>query len=188
MRAKERADDDGGGGLEALSSPSSLSTSLSCASGGDDNDGIVRVPSSSHGGHCRSEEEGEEEERVARWFADFPNQASSSFDNRDYDRDNNDNDHEGRHYHRHHYGDGRINGHWHSLRQMVAAGMGLGVLPGEWYGPTKACRVLSELNGVHCRERMGLYAKAGMIGKRERRRREGEGEGGGGEVGRGLRE
>ena len=125
--------------------------------------------------HRRSkeEEEREEEERVARWFADFPNHASSSsFDDHDHDHD----DDEGRYYRHHCYGDGGIDGHWYSLHQMVAAGIGLGVLPGEWYGPTTACRVLCELNGVHCRERMGSYyyaKEAGMIGRR-RRRREGE--------------
>ncbi|KAL3798493.1 hypothetical protein ACHAWO_011168 [Cyclotella atomus] len=89
-----------------------------------------------------------EEVRIATWFADFPNPDLSN----DYRNDLNDDP-------------GLIttstekkqskvelvdNHHWYSLHQMVAAGLGLGVLPGEWYGPTTACHVLRELNELHC--------------------------------------
>ncbi|KAL7452909.1 hypothetical protein ACHAWC_004611 [Mediolabrus comicus] len=81
-----------------------------------------------------------EVERIARWFADFPGR---SVFNENMEEDDN----------REEYGKGGINNHWYSLHQMVAAGLGLGVLPGEWYGPTTACHVLRELNEIHCEKR-----------------------------------
>jgi cysteine protease ATG4 len=79
-----------------------------------------------------------EVERIARWFADFPGKVNLV--------DSDDDSFE-------EHGKGGINNHWYSLHQMVAAGLGLGVLPGEWYGPTTACHVLRELNEIHCEKR-----------------------------------
>lgn len=82
-----------------------------------------------------------EVERIARWFADFPGNVDFN-ENPDAE-----------------YGKGGINNHWYSLHQMVASGLGLGVLPGEWYGPTTACHVLRELNEIHCEKREELAKK-----------------------------
>lgn len=104
-----------------------------------------------------------EVQRIATWFADFPNQADLDL-GEDAQKSPFDEDDE--------FGRGGLTGHWYSLHQMVAAGLGLGVLPGEWYGPTTACHVLRELNEMHCRsrERTGKRRK-----KREgTERREGE--------------
>ncbi len=87
-----------------------------------------------------------EVERIARWFADFPGHID--FDVNAGDEDCSEE-----------YGNGGINNHWYSLHQMVAAGLGLGVLPGEWYGPTTACHVLRELNEIHCEKRKELAKK-----------------------------
>ncbi|KAL7500848.1 hypothetical protein ACHAWT_008765 [Skeletonema menzelii] len=87
-----------------------------------------------------------EVERIARWFADFPGHVD--FDVNAGDEDCSEE-----------YGKGGINNHWYSLHQMVAAGLGLGVLPGEWYGPTTACHVLRELNEIHCERREELAKK-----------------------------
>ena len=87
-----------------------------------------------------------EVERIARWFADFPGHID--FDVNAGDEDCSEE-----------YGKGGINNHWYSLHQMVAAGLGLGVLPGEWYGPTTACHVLRELNEIHCDKREELAKK-----------------------------
>ena len=141
-----------------------------------------------------------EVERIANWFADFPNHADhgmnlGSMNGVDDDDDrvstnNNDaneateereaatisdsktsennnphdtNDHnaakEGMISDTESYGKGGLSYHWYSLHQMVAAGLGLGVLPGEWYGPTTACHVLRELNEMHCEKREQLLAK-----------------------------
>jgi cysteine protease ATG4 len=87
-----------------------------------------------------------EVERIARWFADFPGHV-------DFNENPGDDDC------LEEYGKGGINNHWYSLHQMVAAGLGLGVLPGEWYGPTTACHVLRELNEIHCDKREQLAKK-----------------------------
>ncbi|KAK1744206.1 cysteine protease ATG4 [Skeletonema marinoi] len=87
-----------------------------------------------------------EVERIARWFADFPGHI-------DINENPGDDDYSEE------YGKGGINNHWYSLHQMVAAGLGLGVLPGEWYGPTTACHVLRELNEIHCEMREELAKK-----------------------------
>ncbi|KAL9187411.1 hypothetical protein ACHAXT_001514 [Thalassiosira profunda] len=79
-----------------------------------------------------------EAERIAAWFADFPNHP-------DLRRELDDAIDE--------FGKGGLDRHWYSLHQMVAAGLGLGVLPGEWYGPQIACHVLRELNEMHCERR-----------------------------------
>lgn len=87
-----------------------------------------------------------EEMRIAAWFADFPNpdltDASDEHINESNPQvDSNTSAKEG----------GVIdNHHWYSLHQMVAAGLGLGMLPGEWYGPTTVTHVLRELNEMHC--------------------------------------
>jgi len=130
-----------------------------------------------------------EVERIAKWFADFPNHVvtdddddfendyfendcdiindiekkmnnaavSSSYAEHNTDKhhntDNKENDADTTDCH---YGKGGLNYHWYSLHQMVAAGLGLGTLPGEWYGPTTACHVLRELNEIHCERREGL--------------------------------
>ena len=57
------------------------------------------------------------------------------------------------------------NHHWYSLHQMVAAGLGLGVLPGEWYGPTTACHVLRELNEMHCSHGRKRHEQNGNVEK-----------------------
>ena len=76
-----------------------------------------------------------EEIRIATWFADFPNPDLVDSNAIAYQP---------------HTSNGiNDNHHWYSLHQMVAAGLGLGVLPGEWYGPTTACHVLRELNEYH---------------------------------------
>ena len=120
-----------------------------------------------------------EVERIANWFADFPNHADydalltvgeeeedlvngcnvkeeeemkntkqrivkSAEQRLDQDDD---------------IGKGGLAYHWYSLHQMVAAGLGLGILPGEWYGPTTACHVLRELNEIHVDRRMRLLAR-----------------------------
>ena len=87
-----------------------------------------------------------EVERIARWFADFPGHIHC-------------NESHGDEHCLTDYGKGGINNHWYSLHQMVAAGLGLGVLPGEWYGPTTACHVLRELNEIHCEKREELAKK-----------------------------
>ncbi len=87
-----------------------------------------------------------EVERIARWFADFPGHIEFNVNTGDEDCSEE-------------YGKGGINNHWYSLHQMVAAGLGLGVLPGEWYGPTTACHVLRELNEIHCEKREELAKK-----------------------------
>jgi cysteine protease ATG4 len=95
----------------------------------------VRVHFHTNAGRVRRDEL--EEIRIATWFADFPNpdlafeEESSSCNDSKCNLLND-------------------NHHWYSLHQMVAAGLGLGVLPGEWYGPTTACHVLRELNELHC--------------------------------------
>mmetsp|Transcript_9733 Transcript_9733/g.14771 ORF Transcript_9733/g.14771 Transcript_9733/m.14771 type:complete len:617 (-) Transcript_9733:117-1967(-) len=88
-----------------------------------------------------------EVERIARWFADLPGHIDIINENPGDDDCSEE------------YGKGGINNHWYSLHQMVAAGLGLGVLPGEWYGPTTACHVLRELNEIHCEKREELAKK-----------------------------
>lgn len=86
-----------------------------------------------------------EEVRIATWFADFPNPDLAESNENAFDpSDMNGNKQK-------QTKDTLLdNHHWYSLHQMVAAGLGLGVLPGEWYGPTTACHVLRELNELHC--------------------------------------
>jgi cysteine protease ATG4 len=86
-----------------------------------------------------------EEVRIATWFADFPNPDLSIDTNNA--NDESDSITNGQQQSKNELVD---NHHWYSLHQMVAAGLGLGVLPGEWYGPTTACHVLRELNELHC--------------------------------------
>jgi len=96
-----------------------------------------------------------EEERIARWFADFPNHApnhSSTFAAAATTTAAN----EGNEYNDDISNCGGIDNHWYSLHSMVAAGLGLGMLPGEWYGPNMVCHVLSELNAIHCASREEL--------------------------------
>ena len=95
-----------------------------------------------------------EEERIARWFADFPNHTlnhSSTFAAAATTAAN-----EGNEYIDDISDCGGIDNHWYSLHSMVAAGLGLGMLPGEWYGPNMVCHVLSELNAIHCASREEL--------------------------------
>ena len=93
-----------------------------------------------------------EEERIARWFADFPNHTpnhSSTFAATTAANEGNECIDD--------ISDcGGIDNHWYSLHSMVAAGLGLGMLPGEWYGPNMVCHVLSELNAIHCASREEL--------------------------------
>ncbi|KAL7536145.1 hypothetical protein ACHAXR_006942, partial [Thalassiosira sp. AJA248-18] len=144
----------------------------------------------------RQPEDPWEVERIAKWFADFPNHVDNDddFDHEIVDNDENDKSdaetntskssllaNEAKHANKNNrgdaddsyddaecYGKGGLTNHWYSLHQMVAAGLGLGILPGEWYGPTTACHVLRELNEVHC-ERRERLAKALL--KRKRRGR-----------------
>ena len=91
----------------------------------------------SDGRRLRKRDTTEEQVRIASWFADFPNpDLSVHIPNSQTPSDD---------------AVLRDDYHWYSLHQMVAAGLGLGVLPGEWYGPTTACHVLRELNELHCR-------------------------------------
>ena len=129
-------------------------------------------------------EDPSEAERIANWFADFPNHETIVEDD-DYDTCNNDGEEkkqqngDGNIYDqdanansnddeasstatKDSYGKGGLSNQWYSLHQMVAAGLGLGILPGEWYGPTTACHVLRELNEIHCERREGLAAARSM--------------------------
>jgi len=105
-----------------------------------------------------------EVERIAKWFADFPNHAD--FDEEGDSVDEAEKDGYLEEDEDDCYGRGGLDGHWYSLHQMVAAGLGLGILPGEWYGPTTACHVLRELNEIHCerRERLAKRLKRGRTG------------------------
>ena len=88
-----------------------------------------------------------EEMRIAAWFADFPNPdlTDSSDDHINESNPQLDSNTSAKE------DDDRIDyHHWYSLHQMVAAGLGLGMLPGEWYGPTTVTHVLRELNEMHC--------------------------------------
>ena len=104
---------------------------------------------------------GVEVERIACWFADFPNHFDINDDEEDEATDDVSNQQQQRRLLGYRYGDGGLHHYWYSLHQMVAAGLGLGVLPGEWYGPTTACHVLRELNEIHCgcRERVAEVLK-----------------------------
>ena len=86
-----------------------------------------------------------EAERVARWFADLPDRADSLSDGDDLEDDGEE------------HGTGGLDRHWYSLHCLVAAGIGLGVLPGEWYGPNDACHAVRELNEVHVASRAGSH-------------------------------
>ncbi len=126
------------------------------------------------GTHCKQDgDDPWEAERIAQWFADFPNHAEDDVDvngdddNYDFRRSLNRNTHDESltkpttsskidYPNLECYGNGGITYHWYSLHQMVAAGIGLGILPGEWYGPTTACHVLRELNEIHCDRREKL--------------------------------
>ncbi|KAL7472220.1 hypothetical protein ACHAXS_012544 [Conticribra weissflogii] len=135
-----------------------------------------------------------EVERIANWFADFPNHADIDMDievgsglksgaepecngrgvaSRECDNDASQNSKDfsinQQHstlksdyiesYPKSFEADGGIPYYWYSLHQMAAAGLGLGVLPGEWYGPTTACHVLRELNEMHVAFREQLLKK-----------------------------
>mmetsp|Transcript_4690 Transcript_4690/g.9658 ORF Transcript_4690/g.9658 Transcript_4690/m.9658 type:complete len:738 (+) Transcript_4690:151-2364(+) len=139
-------------------------------------------------------QDAQEVERIANWFADFPNHADIDMDlevgcgfesgskpgcngggvasrERDNDACQNSKDfstnqqHSSLHsdsnesYPHNFQADGGIPYHWYSLHQMAAAGLGLGVLPGEWYGPTTACHVLRELNELHVAFRESLLER-----------------------------
>ena len=111
-----------------------------------------------------------EVERIANWFADFPNhpdynllqddnilsdEKNESSQEKEQSSTNIEEEEE-------EYGNGGLAFHWYSLHQMVAAGLGLGVLPGEWYGPTTACHVLRELNEMHVDRRERLANKLNL--------------------------
>jgi len=108
-----------------------------------------------------------EVQRIANWFADFPNHPDYSLlqddstlsdgkkeSSQEEQLSNTEQEEE--------YGNGGLSFHWYSLHQMVAAGLGLGVLPGEWYGPTTACHVLRELNEMHVDRRERLAKKLNL--------------------------
>eukprot|EP00581_Thalassiosira_minuscula_P008173 CAMPEP_0183710892 /NCGR_PEP_ID=MMETSP0737-20130205/6511_1 /TAXON_ID=385413 /ORGANISM="Thalassiosira miniscula, Strain CCMP1093" /LENGTH=768 /DNA_ID=CAMNT_0025939259 /DNA_START=128 /DNA_END=2434 /DNA_ORIENTATION=+ len=123
-----------------------------------------------HYQNWRQLEDPREVERIANWFADFPNHVDPSEEksgSADRRRSNNNNDTSSSieeeddelEQEIEEYGNGGLNNHWYSLHQMVAAGLGLGILPGEWYGPTTACHVLRELNEIHVERRESLAGR-----------------------------
>jgi len=107
-----------------------------------------------------------EVERIANWFADFPNhpdytllQDDRPLSNEKIESSQEDQSLNTEQEQEEEYGNGGLAFHWYSLHQMVAAGLGLGVLPGEWYGPTTACHILRELNEMHVDRRERLADK-----------------------------
>lgn len=90
-----------------------------------------------------------EEIRIATWFADFPNPDLALDEGVSYTEESSSVTSATNERQLQHSKSLIDNHHWYSLHQMVAAGLGLGVLPGEWYGPTTACHVLRELNELH---------------------------------------
>lgn len=109
-----------------------------------------------------------EVQRIANWFADFPNHPDYDLlqDDSTLSDEKNESSQEkeqsSTNIEQQDYGNGGLSFHWYSLHQMVAAGLGLGVLPGEWYGPTTACHVLRELNEMHVDRRERLADKLNL--------------------------
>ena len=149
----------------------------------EEKNGNGRIKSEDHRRRRRSNAKQKKEiddpwevERIANWFADFPNHAdytslvleattddtAANGDNEDLEKQtacsqNKESNQEEE------YGHGGLSNHWYSLHQMVAAGLGLGILPGEWYGPTTACHVIRELNEIHVDKRLQL-----LLAKKEK--------------------